>query len=332
MYLDAIEAAANAAPQDNRPAPIVPGLVLHVDGDYLAYYCGGNEDTTVADARLNALAFIESYRAIVGADKVVVHTTAKGCQKGERFLIATVKPYQGQRTGDYKPKHKDYLLQFFMEYDGSAFKPKVWTTREADDGIAACAHFAVGKQPGYIAIATRDKDLRMLPGVHIDWVTRQLTTVAPGAYEVIGENGKLYGTKWFWIQMLMGDTADNCPGLEYVRTDNKDGTMKGLKKIGEAGAFKALADAKDCQEAGRIVLNEYIRGYPSSKEFALDRFCEQAALLWMRCDFDGRIADFAHHAGHSRINHIFDEDVWAAVKRLEQRVESARAEINSFGG
>lgn len=331
MYLDAIAQAAEATPQAVVNVAMVPGLVLHVDGDYLAYYASGNDDTTPGEARLNAFAIIEGYRAAVGAEKVVVHNTGRGCHKGERFLIATVKPYQGQRDSGRKPKNHAYLQQVLMEYEGSAFLSKTWATREADDGIGACAHFAIGKPPGYVGIATRDKDLRMLPGYHVNWMTRQVTVVPPGAYDVVGADGKQYGLKFFWLQMLQGDTADNCPGLQQVRISNPDGTFKTFKKIGEKGAEAMLAGTKTSDEAGRIVLKAYLEGYSGIRELAMDRFCEQAALMWMRCDRTGSFTDFAYHAGHSKISTIFDEEVWAAVKRLEDRVKSARTKINSFG-
>jgi hypothetical protein len=302
-----------------------------VDGDYLAYYGAGNDDTDPGMAKVNALGYIEAFRAVVGADKIVVHMTSKGCNKGERFLAATVKPYQGQRDSGRKPKNHGYLQKFLMDYDGDVFQSKTWATREADDGIGACALYAVDKKPSYIAIATADKDLRMLPGKHIVWRTREVVTVPPGAYEVIGPGDKVYGLKWFWLQMLMGDGADNCPGLQWAFLPNAKGEAK-LTKIGEARAATLLADCADTDEAGRRVLDLYLNGYNSSPEFAMDRFVEQAALLWMRTDRTGSLTDFATHTGASRINGCFTQPVWDAVERLSERVEIARKQINSLGG
>lgn len=332
MYYDPnIEAAAAAAPVVADPVERVPGLVLHVDGDYLAYFAAGNDETEPGFAKVNALGYIEAYRAATGADKVVVHNTAKGCNKGERYLAATVKPYQGQRDNGRKPKNHGYLQSFLMDYSGDVFQSKTWATREADDGIGACALFAVGRKPDHIAIATRDKDLRMLPGLHINWMTRQLTRVPPGAYEVVGEDGKIYGLKWFWLQMLMGDTADHIPGLERMRTDNPDGTFKRLVQCGEKTALKVLEDYTTSEEAGERVWYEYKRGYLTKVSDAADRFVEQAALLWMRTDRDATLLDFLTHNGPSRINHFFCDEIRAAAERLANRVASARKQINSLG-
>jgi hypothetical protein len=62
-----------------------------------------------------------------------------------------------------------------------------------------------------------------------------------------------------------------------------------------------------------------------------DRFCEQAALLWMRCDQHASVTDFATHKGHSKIGHLFCDEVMAAVARLDERVRNTRSTINSFG-
>lgn len=340
-----IEAAAEAAPtQITYPDP-VPGLQLHVDGDYLAYYASGNDDVTPGAARQNALEIIETYRLRCGATKVVVHNTVSGSHKGERFLIATVKPYQGQRDAERKPKNYAYLREWLLNYgDGEHFLSKNWSTREADDGIAASALYATteaGKAngPGYIAIATRDKDMRMLPGLHINWMTKQLTMVPPGAYDVVGMDVLQYGLKFFWLQMLMGDAADNCPGLEKYRGDwdEKKKAWK-IKSMGPKTAEKMLEDCRNNTEAYHRVTELYINYYTQCDEEGnvlnphewADRFVEQAGLMWMRCGINAEVADFARHTGASRINQDFCDNVWAAVARLEQRVKAARAKINEL--
>lgn len=328
MFDAAINAIAEAAPQIERPVPVTPGLVVHIDGDYLAYYASGNDDTTPGEARNNALDLISHFTSRIGADSAVVHNTAKGCHKGERYLCATVKPYQGQRSSDRRPKNHAYLQDFLQGYEGELFRTKNWSTREADDGIGACAHFAIGKAPGYAGIATADKDMRMLPGAHINWRSGAVTRVMPGDYDVIGEDGKQYGLKWFFIQLLMGDQADNCPGLEKYQ-DESNGK---LKNCGEKTAEKLLAHCKTTDEACAEVIRLYALGYPDQPlDYAMDRFCEQACLMWMRLDQHAHVTDFAHHTGFSRINNAFDRHVWAAVERLEKRIADARKQIDALG-
>lgn len=329
MFDAAINAAADAAPHVIETVAMVPGLTVHIDGDYLAYYASGKDDTLPGQARINAINLIEEFRARIGAEHVVVHSTTPGSTKGERFLIATVKPYQGQRSDGRKPKNYQYLRDWLLGYDGGAFRSKLWSTREADDGIAACSHFALGNPPGYCGIVTADKDMRMLPGVHVNWQTRQVTRVLPGDYDVIGEDGKQYGLKFFWLQMLMGDPADNIPGLERYLHDN--GKTSSFKPCGEKTAALMLAGCHTSEAAAKKVIELYQGGYcEAPPDLWADRFVEQAALLWMRCGNNAAVDDFLTHAGHSRINATMPAAVYEAAERLKHRVTFARKQIDEL--
>lgn len=303
MFDAAIAAAAEAAPQTKTSAPdLVPGLVVHIDGDYIAYYAAGNDNTTPGQARLNAASLVDYCRAMTGATDAVVHSTVPGCAKGERYLIAQTRPYQGNRSGGSKPKNHAYLQNWLLHYDGKAFRTKVWTEREADDGICFAAYWARGRKPGYAAIASRDKDLRMIPGRHLDLETGKITDVPFDTYSIVGENGKIYGFKWFWLQMLMGDQADN---------------IQGIYRMGEKGALAALEPANDVIDAMNIVRGIYADD---------DKFCEHAALLWMRTTQTAPVSDYVTH-----IAPIMDSDLRAAVKRLEDRVTTQRQALSELG-
>jgi DNA polymerase-1 len=337
-FAGAIAQAAQEQPTEIQTRPKVPGLTVHVDGDYLAYYASGNDECEPGTARMNAFNLIEKFSALTGATNAVVHNTASGCHKGERYLAATVKPYQGQRDGSRRPRNYPYLRELLLNYTGDAFRTKVWTTREADDGFGACAYFAVGNpaQAGYAALATADKDMRMLPGLHIDWTKLCLTTVKPGEYEVIGPNDKIYGLKWFWLQMLMGDTADNCPGLEYIYLPVIPGKEPKMTKCGEKTALKALQGIDNHEDAYRAVADYYRYAYRGLEPkagwpvFAYDRFVEQAALMWMRTGPKAELIDFAQHKGPGGFSHLFDQAMWDAVERLDKRVKAARAELDQY--
>lgn len=324
------------------PPPRVPGLVLHVDGDYLAYFASGNDERTVGEARQKVFDILAYAAEHAGATEILVHNTLPGGHKGERYLIATVRTYQEQRSDGRKPKNQPYLANWLIEYTGPAFKVKNWATREADDGIGACALYAVNNsKPGYVAILTADKDLRMLPGLHLEWRNPSIKTVVPpGAYAVetsipngFDEFGnpkppkvKLFGLKWFWMQMLTGDTADNIPGLEFYRTTDAKGNEVS-KRMGEKTAEKLLAPAKTSDEAFTIVADLYKGWYVG--DWA-NRFVEQAALLWMRCDAKATVLDFCNHQGHSRINTLFCSELKAAAERLDERVRNRRSEIQAL--
>ena len=298
-------AAANPMPMTNVPAP-TEGLVVHVDGDYCAYYCAGNDDTNPGQARRNLLSRLESVQRASGATSVLVHLTDRASTKGERFLAATVKPYQGQRNSGRKPRNWEVLREYMETYDGDKFAVKNWLTREADDGMAYVAHAAA--QSGKLAvIATADKDMRMLPGRHVVWKTMQILDVPFGAFEVIGPEAKVYGHKWFWLQLIQGDTADNIPGIP-------------LK--GEAFANALLRDVQDNDTAFDRVCGAYVDKY---KEEGFDRFVEQACLLWLRTDRHAGLLDFLTVMPEC-------EGLQAACERMCDRVATLRAEADAICG
>lgn len=309
-------AAANPMPFANAPAP-TPGLVAHVDGDFCAYNCAGNDDTDPGRARQIFLSKLDSIKFASGATSVVVHLTDRASTKGERYLIATVKKYQGQRGGR-KPRNWEMLREYMEGYEGDKFRTKNWIGREADDGIAYVAH-ATARIGKLAVIATADKDMRMLPGRHVIWQTKQLVEVPLGAYEVIGPDDKVYGHKWFWLQMLQGDSADNIPGLEgYFLPSGKRGLM------GEATAKKILAKTSDNEEAYAEVSHLY-KGYYGVDTWA-DRFAEQAALLWLRVDKNAALDNFLSPGWVGPGYNL----VLAAVARLQWRVSAGRRAIEEL--
>jgi len=306
----AVAAAASQTPQSVELFPaIVPGRVLHLDGDYLAYFASGNDDTEPGTARQNAFNRVELTRLRTGSESVIVHLSAAGCTKADRFIIATVKPYQGQRNASRKPRNWAYLREVMESYEGHLFRPKVWPHREADDGMAYCAEI------GDIAISTRDKDMRMLPGLHINWMTCELTHVprdprGGAAWNVTGPDGLQYGLKWLYLQLLQGDTADNIPGLPR---------LNGLA-CGDARAAKYLATARDRDDAYGLIASAYGEHYGSGWADAL---AEQAALLWLRNDAQASLRN---------VLTAFPScpDLTDAIYRLESRILEELSNLAKF--
>ncbi|WP_429498840.1 phosphodiesterase [Robbsia andropogonis] len=285
--------------------------MVHIDGDYLAYRCAGSSECPAGVARRNVREKVEAFRDMSGAARAVVQLSLSGSDKGERALISTVKPYQGQRTHASRPVNWEVLRVYLETHDpilNSAFEVEGWADREADDGFALASWCSQNPEV-LCAIAAKDKDMRMLAGLHIDWDAYTLTVVPRGSYEVIGpHDGLVYGHKWFWLQMLQGDTADNIPGLPLYRG----------KKIGEKGAASALAGTTTNGEAFEVVGGGYREHY--GEEWA-DRFVEQAGLLWLRGSKSAMVHDFLRVVPAT-------EDIQAAAQRLIKRVRTQRAEIN----
>jgi 5'-3' exonuclease len=87
-------------------------------------------------------------------------------------------------------------------------------------------------------------------------------------YISLTEKKKLIGTglRFFYSQLLTGDTVDNIPGLPGC---------------GPVAAHKALAHIDD-----EIVMFDVVRGMYLSKGFDDDYLLEQGQLLWMTRERD----------------------------------------------
>lgn len=278
-FANAIAAAAAASPMASGSVPVVPGRTLLVDGDGLAYYCAGNDDTDAGEARGRLIDKVKSAARLVGAESILILLTGEGSHKGHRYSIARAKPYQGQRAGSRRPKNWQ-ALRAYMEGGACVFPVEVTVVAEADDLFGWYAY----NKPDDVVIYTQDKDMRMLPGKHLDWVTHRMHTVEYTKtwsierelmYNIVPTdsvfNDKQYGHKWFWLQMLHGDTADNIPGLpKYKDTQDK------LKPVGEVTAGKLLVGETNLP----MVVSLCYRSYYGDRW--LVEMLEQACLLWMR--------------------------------------------------
>ena len=267
-FAAAIAAAAAGAPMSNGDTPAPEGRVLLVDGDGLCYYCAGNDDTSPGEARNRVLEKIAAARRASGATSVKILTTARESHKGHRYAVARVKPYQGQRTSSRRPKNWEALREYLESNEVPGCEVELTATVEADD------LFSRYSQAGsdYV-IYTQDKDMRMVPGWHLDWLTH-IMFKSDGSFRVL-HNEKVYGRAWFWQQLLMGDTADNIPGLPFYVENEKP------KRIGEVGAANALSQVDSDMGALLVCQKLYISYYGDRW---LVEILEQGILLWMRTD------------------------------------------------
>lgn len=308
MELSDIKALGNGAHSMLRGT--VPGRILYIDGDCLAYSCGGGEDSSPASARYNANQVIRNLLTASGAETYKILLTGSGGHKGHRYAIARTKPYQGQRVSVTKPPQWRYLRQlletgalgeFLLDFD-----------READDRFGQFGW----ADPENTVICTADKDMRAIPGHHLGWRDLSMFYLLPDTYSEVF-NDKQYGWKWFWLQMLHGDTADNIPGLPLAYG----------KKCGEVTAGKLLRDTQSNEDAVEVVRQAYESCYGDSWAVNLS---EQACLLWMRSSSDACWEEAIRPGGPLKLLWEAESDAMRqAFRELSGRVQRAK-EINDL--
>lgn len=274
----------------NRPVPkMVPGRVVHIDGDFLAYMVSYDDSKPVLEMQHNCSVKIESIRLMAGAEKVQVHLTPKDSTKGNRGAIAIQKEYQGNRKGKAKPRFL-HMIRDYMATEHDAIMAREY---EADDSMAMAVHQArLAGTPELAVIATKDKDLKMIPGLQLDWDTGELNDTKDdfgfieiketksGTKKVTGR-----GYKFFFAQLLMGDTADNIQGIPKVVVDGK------LKACGPVLTYNLLKDTTSVKECFDLVVDlfrktgekqPYIHWETKEPVSANKVIVSEMKLLWMR--------------------------------------------------
>ena len=193
-----------------------------------------------------------------------------------RYKVAVTKPYKGTRNNP-KPFHFYNLFHYMWSKYDCVLSVNGF---EADDMMGVVQTMKEGT-----IICSRDKDLRIIPGNHFSWECGKQRSLGPtytdrlgrlelhekqGTKMVKGERVPCtvdkvvgYGLKFFYLQMLMGDSADNIPGLN---------------KWGEAKSYEVLKDLETEEDMFNLVKSLYKQ---SKGDEAKQYFLEQANLLWI---------------------------------------------------
>ena len=156
-----------------------------------------------------------------------------------RLNIAKTAVYKGNRTAPKPPHHKE-LREHLVKHWGAI----VFEGIEADDAIATDST----KMGDTCIMASVDKDFDQLEGWHYNFVKHK-------HYHV----DKVSGLKFFYRQIVMGDSADN---------------IIGIRGIGDKRARAMFEEVEDEKELYRICVEAY--------EGDEDRVIENARLLWLR--------------------------------------------------
>ena len=292
MDLAALSTAA-AKNSGNLSRKVVDTKVLQFDADFSCYEVADLE-VPAANNFKNLLDLLNMKRVMVGAGTINCFITL-GLKSG-RDTMATVKPYQENRDPDAPIKVRVRELRVLLSnYESDHIKVIVGHFFEADDLMCRAqeAMIAEGRIKDSI-LSSGDKDLWMVQGYHADPKTGRIWLVdgyMSTEYREVGNvKPKLVGqgTSWFWHQMVMGDKADNIPGLEKIDNTTLDRYLPlksnkprkaGAAACGEAKAVAMLLDVNSGSLAASRVWEAYYEYYGAH---AMTRFVEQAYLLWMQ--------------------------------------------------
>lgn len=224
---------------------------------------------------------------------------AANCDTYRIFLTAStnfrddlVSDYKDNRDSSAKPVTLAAVKYYLMKHYNSTAFMKL----EADDLLGINMH-----DKGIIW--STDKDLRQIPGRHLDDATKKVITVTElGMIKDLGSKIIFDGAMGFYYQLLIGDTADNIIGCG-IRKDfvYKSGAKKGkpyIKRVGSSPklAFQIISraalsaldtgdDAKIIEAVKKATKAEYEKVFGDKWEETINT---QANLLFMVREQDGQ--------------------------------------------
>lgn len=245
-----------------------------IDGDILVYesaFAGQDRETgeihsfdyvrEIFDEKVLSIS-----ATVYGTETPLIYLTGSSNFRNE---IAKTKPYKGGRKEE-KPFHYHNL----RAYASSLPNCIVSEGLEADD-LICIEQYSRLKQRDTI-ICTRDKDLRMCPGYHYGWEHAGQPEFFPqwvdelGEIEINSKRNKLKGVglKFFYSQVITGDSVDNIPGLP---------------RGGPALAFDRISPCTSSLEMWDVVKTLYEN---KLGEGYMEYLMEQINLLWMVRELD----------------------------------------------
>lgn len=260
------------------PKPTL-GRVAHIDADFLAYMVsaesaeeldGTRPRKSFEEMQHNATEAVKHLTAMAGATDFRCHLTPSASTKGNRPAQAVQQEYQANRHDREKPEFLDAM----RAYIASELRGVPHLDQEADDGLAQANYNAMGPGGAWgdsnlSVIISKDKDLRMVPGLHMDWITGEHFCVGDHFGSIFLDDSKStkklsgWGTKFFWAQCLMGDTADNIkgipgvPGTMMAEIDPPKKYLDAVKKVGTLKAGRKYT-AEEREAQNQAVIDDFL--------------------------------------------------------------------------
>lgn len=231
----------------NQAPELIQGQTLIMDGDgacYASTYDAKKLETAVRRFHTN----VEEKMILTSCSSARVHITPKGCLKNYRDYLLSAKPYQGNRLNKEKPPLLEVLRSMLASHfaDHEYIKVFAHMDKEADDAIMQDC-YSIPNTVTY----SEDKDLTIVPTPFFDHYTGTVSYIISryGKIKLDLEKDKVVGrgTKFFWAQMLMGDSADNVKGIKTYNA----------KLCGVKAAYSILDKIEDESHAANIVLDGY---------------------------------------------------------------------------
>ena len=245
---------------------------LLLDGDIIIYQpcCVFNEDDDQSRKLIakNINTKIDRLMEAADCNTYIMFVTTKF-----NFRDQLVDDYKANRANVERPVNLAWAKRWAVDNLNTHFHKGM----EADDLLGT-------HQTDDTVIWSLDKDLRQIPGSHLDDATQKVVEITElGSLEDRGKKIYFDGTLGLYFQLLTGDSTDHIVGCGLRElTVYKSGAKKGQeyykrKGVGPKKALALLADL-DLDAALDVVVEEYKKIHGDSWQVELET---QANLLFM---------------------------------------------------
>ena len=259
---------------------------LLIDGDLLVFsscaaveYGRTPEEYTLQEILTNIEGRIMAMKRRLKARKVRIFFTAE-----DNFRYKIMKAYKANREGAWLPES----LKNAKAHITTMFNGECEPGLEADDLMGIYQ-----KTDGTTIVATIDKDIPQIPGMHYRWETQhkgeavfEVSGYGTLVKEIHNKKTKISGTgaRFFCYQLLIGDPTDGvmgCGKLEesVYKTGAKAGESYTKRSgVGPVGAYDLLEHAITYQRCMEIVIGQYKHTFGDAWE---EQLLENGRCLYM---------------------------------------------------
>lgn len=190
-------------------------MLVLIDGDIVAYRaaCSCEDIPTLAELAAmdkspddrESLIQYEPIHVAFARMEDTLHSILETTGATEyKVFLSGEHDFRLKANPEYKANRKDVrrplYLQPCREYLVSQWDAEVTDGIEADDAMGIAQ-----MNRDDTCIASIDKDLLQIPGLHYNFVKKEFQEVTD-----------LQAEQWLWQQMLIGDTADNIIGVDGI--------------------------------------------------------------------------------------------------------------------
>jgi len=280
-----------------QQSPRIANRIGLIDADCVAYWAAaGCDDMRVESVHKKVRDRMTMITDQIQTDELRCYLTGHNNFRND---IATYQQYKGNRydkDGNRLRPQPKWLPQA-RDYIAETYNTTLCTGQEADDALAIAQVKCNASKSWESIISSIDKDLLIIPGWHHDMNSGYIQVVDElGKLEIINGKVRGCGRKFFYAQLLMGDSADWIPGLPKINPAIK-ARFDGIKRVGGCGAMSAyhiLHDAESEQELFDRVLWCYEAYWTKGQHYIewrnnteviptpVEMLTEQGQLLWMR--------------------------------------------------